>query len=151
MRTILHILGNVSPGPETDVSAACHHLADTIQARGMVIVISDLLDDTEKVLHSFRHFQHKKHDLIVFHLLDDAELDLPFHELSNFVDIESGRRTAVDPAAFRSVYQSRVTDFVEQLRAGCLKTNIDYNQIRTSQPIESVLGAYMRFRARRAR
>jgi len=151
LRSILHALGTVSAGPETDVSAACHHLADTIQSRGMVIVISDLLDDTKEVLNSFRHFQHKKHDLIVFHLLDDAELELPYQELSNFVDIESGRRTAVDPASFRSVYKGRMSEFCQQLKDGCIKTNIDYNLIRTSEPIETVLGAYMRFRARRAR
>lgn len=151
LRQILHALGEVEPGPATNVPRVCHDLAETLKARGMVIVVSDLLDETDEVLHALRHFQHRKHEVIVFHVLDDAELDLPFEELSNFRDVESGRRIAVDPATFRSTYCERVTSFVRALRSGCQKTRIDYRLARTSEPIESVLMEYLHFRARRAR
>ena len=151
LRLILQALGTVKPGPATDVARVCHDLAEAIKARGMVILISDLLDDTAQVINALRHFQHRKHDVIVFQILDDSELDLPFDELSNFRDIESGGRVAVDPATFRKIYRQRVEAFVEELRHGCVQTNIDYKLVRTSTPIESVLTEYLHFRARRSR
>ena len=151
LRSLLHILGNIKPGPATNVPAACHHLADTMKSRGMVILISDLLDDTAEVLNALRHFQHKKHDVIVLHVLDDGELDLPYQELANFRDLESGARLAVDPAAFRPEYRRRIGAFCDELEQGCLRTNIDYHLVRTSEPIEKVLSNYLKFRMRRAR
>ena len=151
MRLILHTLGNIQAGPATNVPAVCHHLADTIKSRGMVILISDLLDDPDKIIHSLRHFQHKKHDVIVFHLLDDSELDLPYSELANFRELETSSRLAIDPAAIRGTYRERINAFCSKLREGCLQTNIDYHLVRTSQPIEQVLSNYFAFRSRRTR
>ncbi|HEY8668140.1 MAG TPA: DUF58 domain-containing protein [Tepidisphaeraceae bacterium] len=151
MRTILHALSTVQPGPATDVAAVCHRLADTIKSRGMIILISDLLDDPQRVIHSLQHFHHKKHDVCVFHIMDDAELDLPYHELANFRDVESGRRLAVDPGTFRATYTNRMKQFVNELRDGCLHSGVEYNLVRTSEPIEKVLGNYISFRARRSK
>ncbi len=150
LRAVLSALGSVKPGPKTDVGKSCHHLAETIGARGMVIVISDLLDDPESVLSGLRHFQHKKHDVIVFHLLDDAELDFGYDELANFRDVEGGERVAVDPATFREEYRARIGGFCSELKEGCRKSAIDYVAVRTSTPIEKTLGDYIRFRARRS-
>ncbi len=151
LRMMLHILGQLQPGPATNIPAVCHHLAETIKTRGMIILISDLLDDTDKILTALQHFQHKKHDVIVFHLLDDAELNLPYAELANFRELETSSRLAVDPATFRATYQDRVRAYCTSLREGCLKSNVDYHLIRTSQPIETVLSNYFAFRARRTR
>ena len=159
MRSILQVLGNIRPGPATNVARVCHDLAETIKARGMVILISDLLDGgadadgagTADALLALRHFRHRKHDVIVFHLLDDSEIDLPFDELSNFRDVESGARLAVDPAVFRNIYRRRVQAFIDDFRQGCTQTSIDYKLVRTSQPIEAVLSEYLHFRARRSR
>jgi uncharacterized protein (DUF58 family) len=151
LRMMLHILGNLKPGPATNIPSVCHHLAETIKTRGMVILISDLLDDTEKIMRALQHFQHKKHDVIVFHLLDDAELDLPYAELANFRELETSSLLAVDPATFRTTYKQRVGTYCSDLREGCLKSNIDYHLIRTSQPIETVLTTYFAFRTRRSR
>lgn len=151
LRTILHVLDSVTPGPATNVARVCHDLAETIKARGMIVLISDLLDNEDEVIHALRHFQHKKHDVIVFHVLDDGELNLPYEELSNFIDVESGRRVAVDPATFRKVYQARVSAFCEKLRTACQQSNIDYQLTPTSRPIEVALSEFIRFRLRRSR
>jgi uncharacterized protein (DUF58 family) len=148
LRTILHALGNVAPGPSTNVGEICHHLAETIRSRGMIVVISDLLDEPEAVLHGLRHFQHKRHDVIVFHLLDDAELDFDYTEIANFRDVESGGRLAVDPPAFRKTYQERLEKYLAQIRDGCQHSGIEYNLVRTSTPIEKTLSDYITFRAR---
>lgn len=151
LRLILHALEGVEPGPATNVPHTCHRLAERIRSRGMVILISDLLDDVDEVLGGLRHLQHAKHEVIIFHVMDDAELDLPYQELANFRDVESGSRLAVDPAVFRKTYRQRAAEFCERLRAGCVQTSIDYNLIRTSEPVEKTLGNYIAFRARRAR
>jgi uncharacterized protein (DUF58 family) len=151
LRLAMHALGEVEPGPATNVPRACHDLAENLKARGMVIVVSDLLDDPVEVIRALRHFQHRKHEVIVFQVLDDSEVDLPFVELSNFRDLESGRRVAVDPATFRGTYRERMGAFCETLRQGCVQTNIDYRLLRTSVPIETAITEYMNFRARRSR
>jgi uncharacterized protein (DUF58 family) len=151
MRSILKVLETVQPGPATNVPQVCHHLAETMKARSMVILISDLLDDEEEIINALRHFQHKKHDVVVFHILDDSELDLPFEELSNFRDLESGHRVAVDPATFRGEYRNRVSEFCDSLKSGCQQTDIDYMLLRTSAPLETALTEYLHFRARRSR
>ena len=151
LRMLLHVLGNVQPGPYTNVARVCHHLAETIKARGMIILISDLLDNEDDIIQSLRHFQHRKHDVIVFHIMDDSELNLPYEELSNFVDVESGRRVAVDPSTFRGTYRERVSSFCAKVREACLKTNIDYHLVTCSQPIEQVITQFLTFRARRSR
>ena len=151
LRTILHALSMVQPGPATDVPAVCLRLADRIKARGMVILISDLLDEPARVIRSLQAFQHKKHDVAVFHVMDDAEIDLPYSDLANFRDVETGRRLAVDPGSFRSKYTTRVAEFLREMREGCQHSNVDYHLCRTSQPIEVVLGQYIAFRAGRSR
>jgi uncharacterized protein (DUF58 family) len=151
LRQILHALSTVTPGPATDVPAVCHRLADRIASRGMIVVISDLLDDPARVLLALQKFQHKKHDVVVFHVMDDAEIDLPYQEIANFRDVESGRHLAVDPGAFRGTYTARVNEFLREVREGCRHSNVDYHLCLTSAPIEAVLGQYLAFRAGRSR
>lgn len=151
MRSILKAIGDVQPGPATNVPQVCNHLAQLIKSRGIIILISDLLDDVEETLHAVRHLQYKKHEVIVFHVLDDAELNLPYEALANFEDLESRQIQVVDPLAFRNEYQTRVKDYCEALRTGCQKTSVDYHLVSTSQPVEIFLANYLTFRARRSR
>lgn len=151
LRQLLHVLDQVEAGPVTNVAQVCHSLAETIKARGMIVLISDLLDDEDAILHALRHFQHKKHDVIVFHVLDDSELNLPYQELANFVDVESGARVAVDPSSFRDTYRQRLNAFCTKLREGCRKSNVEYRFTSTSQPLEKVLSEFIAFRLRRSR
>ena len=151
LRLLLHILDTVVPGPATNVAQVCHQLAETIKARGMIILISDLLDDEDAVIHALRHFQYQRHDVIVFHVLDEAELELPYQELANFVELESGRRVAVDPATFRRTYQERVGAYCAKVKAGCRQTAIDYRLVSSAEPIERVLTEFLQFRAKRSR
>lgn len=152
LRTILHTLDGITAGPATRAARVCHDLAETIRARGMVVLISDLLDgDDAEVIAALRHFQHRKHDVIVFHILDDAELELPYREVANFVDVEAGGRVAVDPGAFRAEYCRRVEAFCANLSRECSKTRIDYRRVTPATPLPQVLGEFIRFRRRRSR
>lgn len=151
MRLILHALERLKTGPQTNVGRTCHHLAETMRSRGMIIVISDLLDDPDEVVRGLQHLHSARHDVIVFQLLDNAELTLPYRELCDFEDLEAGGSTPVDPIAFRQEYMSRVEEFCGRLRQGCIRSNIDYVRVNTSEPIEKMLFNYLVFRARHSR
>ena len=151
MRLILHALERLRTGPQTNVGRICHHLAETMRARGMVILISDMLDEPDEILRGLRHLRSAKHDVIVFQLLDDFELTLPYRELSDFEDMETGRSTPVDPLAFRRDYIGRIEEFCSRLREGCIRSNIDYLRVNTSEHIERMLFNYLVFRAKHSR
>ena len=151
MRSILHALERLKTGRQTNVARICHHLAETMRARGMVIVISDLLDEPDEIIRGLRHLRSARHDIIVFQLLDNAELTLPYRELSDFEDMEAGGSTPVDPIGFRQDYISRIEEFCARLREGCVHSNIDYVRVNTSEPIEKMLFNYLVFRARHSR
>src|ERR1017187_9318765 len=82
----------LSPGKRTAMAATFHELADTIDRRGLVVIISDLYDDQAQVLKALQHFVYKKHQVIIFHLMDPSELVLPFKKIVTLVDMETDQR-----------------------------------------------------------
>ena len=143
IRLLLHILENTTPGAETNIDVVCHEIADTIQRRGIILLISDLFDEPDRILDGLRHFRFKKHDVVVFHLLDPYELSLPHRQLGNFQDLETRQEVAVDPNIFRPEYQKRINAFIDELRLGCWDSQIDYVLVDTSRPVEEALLSYL--------
>jgi len=110
-------------------------------------LVSDLLDDPELVLKGLRQFRFKGNDVIVFHLLDPAELDLPFDGNILFEDLEAVNVNVVaDPRAIRSTYQQVVQEFISDMRKQCHDSAIDYQQISTSTPLDQALASYLSWR-----
>ena len=105
-----HTLGELDatqPGGETEIARPLHDIAEGLKRRGLVILISDLLDDVEPVLSALQHFSFQGHDVIVFHIMDEAELTFPFDSMTRFEDLESGDFAVVSPEAMRPVYMER--------------------------------------------
>jgi uncharacterized protein (DUF58 family) len=148
MRNLVGMLEQAKPGGRTRVSATFHHLAETIKKRGLVIVISDLLDDAEAVKKGLRHFRHKHHEVIVFHLFDPAELRFPFRGLSDFRDMETGERLQIDPAYYRKEYLEKLRGLINRYRRDCSESRIDYVVAETSRPFDLLLAQYLTKRAR---
>ena len=98
----------VKPGRTTDLGATLHRLADRFKRRCLIVLISDLYDDPEAVDRALHHFRHKRHEVIVFHVLDRAEIEFPFRETASFVDMETGERIQVDPAYVRDDYRRQL-------------------------------------------
>jgi len=144
-------LEKLTPGKRTAIADTFHELADRIAKRGLIIIISDLYDEPAEVLRALQHFCYKKHQLIVFHLFDPAELELPFKRITNFVDLESGEKLQVDPRLLRSAYQDEVTAFVERYRKECSDRNIEYVLTRTDTPYDLMLLDYLARRRRLVR
>jgi len=148
LRTLMDTLENTEPGNETNLSAIFHQLAETIKRRSLVIIISDLFDDPDAVVGALKHFRHKKHDVIVLHTLDPAELTFPFDDISRIEDMETGREITSDPRAFRTGYLEELATFLETVRGGCLSSQIDYAIAETSMKFDTFLGTYLARRQR---
>jgi uncharacterized protein (DUF58 family) len=133
----------LAPGKPTAIAATFHELAERIAKRGLIVIISDLYDDQTAVLKALQHFTYKKHQIILIHVLDPAELDLPFKRMQNFVDLETGEKMQVDPAAIRDAYRQEVADFISRYRRECGDRNIEYVLTTTATPYDRMLLNYL--------
>lgn len=148
IHNVLKELDRIEPGGETDLSSTFHQLAEKIKRRGLIIVISDLMDDPEKVVRGLRHFRHKKHEVLVFHILDPWELDFPYQEPAMFRDMESDEKLVVEPESLRNEYKRRIQLFLDYYKSQCRDSLIDYVSLNTSTTFDRVLFSYLTKRKR---
>ena len=144
---ILHALENRRPAGETNVGKILQEIAGKVTRRGVVILVSDLLDEPGEILKGLRLFRFKGNDVIVFHLLDSAELDLPFEGNILFEDLEVANLNVIaDPRAIRQTYRQVVEEFTSHMRKECHDSSIDYQLISTSTPLDRALASYLSWR-----
>ncbi len=136
-------LEGVRAGEGTDIGSPLHELAESIPRRGLVILISDLIDDVEEVMNALMHFRFKGHEVLVFHIVDREELDFTFTETARFDDPETGERITVTPSAIRGDYTEAVRAFMESIRTGCAKIQVDYERMETERPLDFALFSYL--------
>lgn len=147
LRTVLYELCQIVPEKKTDMSLIFHDLAERVKRRGLVVLISDLFDSAENILRGLQHFRHKRHEVLVFHVLDDAEVKFPFRDMTKFLGLENWPELIVDPPALRRAYLEEYEGFTAAMKKGCLNTRIDYAPMNTSQPLDVALTAYLATRA----
>jgi len=147
-KRLLGHLDDLEPGAKTDVSHTFHDLAAHLKRRGLIIIISDLFDDPRRVQRAIRHFRHRQHEVILFHLFDHNELTFPFDRLAEFRDIETGARLQVDPAVVRDEYLRLVQGFIGDYKRHCAEGHVDYLEVDTDTPYDRLLQAYLVKRAR---
>ena len=111
LRPILGTLAGASAQNKTDLGTVLNTLAERVQRRGLIILISDLFDRPEVILKSLQHFSHKRHDVIVFHVLDEYELTFPFERMTLFEGLEEYPKQLVDPRSLRKAYLAEVNQF----------------------------------------
>lgn len=143
LRTMLDALATTKPRDGTAAATALHGVAELVKRRGLIFVISDLLDDTDAVLKGLAHFRQKRHDVVVFHVLDDHELNFPFDTVTTFCDMETGEKVRVSPKDLKRDYSTRIEAFINQYKKACFESNIDYVTINTSTPHDTFLAAYL--------
>ena len=148
LRALLLTLERLVLGKETNVSRPLHHLADSLTKRGLVIVISDLLDSPDDVIRALKHFQFRGTEVIVFHVLDRDELEFPFSRPTRFEDLESDDAVTAIPAVVRSHYLKQMAEMIERYKRELGGAGIDYIQLSTAQPLEIALLAYLSTRSR---
>ena len=143
LHDLLTVMEEVRPAGRTALAPVLDRLADGIKTRGLVILFSDLLDDPGAVKGALRHFRHNRHEVIVFHLLDPAELRFPFTGLCNFRDMETGQRVELQPQVFRDEYLAAIEELTSSYRRFASENGIDYEVVETSIPFESCLAGYL--------
>ena len=111
--------------------------------RGLVIVMSDLLDDPHDVLDGFAHLRHDGHDVIAFHILDEAEAKFPFSGAHKFVDVETDERVVADAGSIRAAYLDSLGKFIENYRTELYKQRVDFFNVDTSTTFDKALMAYL--------
>lgn len=143
LRVMMDKLEQTNAGGETSLSETFHELAETIKRRALVVVISDLFDDPHALVGALKHFRHKKHEVVVLHTLDPAEVTFPFDDVTRIEDMENGREVISDPRAFRKAYLEEMAKFLDVIRTGCTTSQIDYAQATTDKKFDIFLGAYL--------
>ena len=145
---LLKALTALEPGRGTAAAYALRRVTDLLQRRGLVIFISDLLFDQELALRALQFLRHRGHQVLVFHLMDPAELELEGPPEVRFEDPESGRTVVVRPREFRAAYREAVRRSVTAWRAACRRSGISYLHVRTDTPFGHVLRRAAERRAR---
>jgi hypothetical protein len=114
-----------------------------LRHRSLVMIFSDLLTDPEPVLQSLRRLRHGGHDVILFHILDEAEVRFPFGGMIEFEEPETEAKVQVDADSFRSDYLKEVQAFCELYKKACFQSGIDYVQLDTSMQFDRALTEYL--------
>ncbi len=143
MKLLLTELSGLEPRSGTSTAGALSTLAERMKRRGLIIVISDFLDDRKNVITALKHFRHRKNEVIAFQVLDDSELNLDFPDDAVFTDMETGDRVSTQVSAMRSAYRKNVDAFVHGLKQECFENDIDYALLSTSTPFDKALTAYL--------
>jgi uncharacterized protein (DUF58 family) len=148
LKAVLVALERLTLGQRTDVAKPLGDLVQAISRRGLVVLISDLLDDEARVIDSLKHFRYRGTDVIVFHVLDPHELTFPFERAARFRDVETGAEVSASPGAVRADYQARMAALIERYRTVLGQNGIDYCLLETTQPLEVGLLSYLQTRRR---
>ena len=148
LNTLLNILDAPKPGNDTKIESVLHQMAERINKRGLVIIISDLLDNPKNVFKGLKHFRHRKQEVILFHILDRNELEFEFENRTKFVDMESGEEITTDPWHIKNDYKNLILDIQKYYRRNCRLNKIDYVPLYTDDSLDKGLSEYFNKRQR---
>ncbi len=143
---ILKELEDRIPRGETSSGPVLQELAGSLKRRGFIILISDLLDKPEEVMRGLKQLRSKGNDVMVFHLLDNDELEFPFEQPTRFIDLEEDINLLTDPQAARSSYLKSMNSLIEGYRQSCASYLIDYSLFNTSVGLDRALVRYLTWR-----
>lgn len=129
----------IEPGKATDLPVQLHALSERLPRRSQVILLSDLWVDPQQLVKSLQHLRYRKHQGIVLHLLDQAELDLPYEEQLTFQDLETNEKIQVDPAEIREAYQQQVQEYLAGIRRACNGSDVEYHSVMVQEPYDKAL------------
>jgi uncharacterized protein (DUF58 family) len=148
LRLLVHALEQTQPDHKTDVGDVFRRLADQVRKRGIIALVSDLFVDLETLADSLRQFRHRRHEVIVFHVMHHDELTFPFQDNTLFKGLEIDRQLLTEPRALRRSYLEAVDRFLHRVRKLCAQSGIDYVPLNTSEPLDAALARYLAFRQR---
>jgi uncharacterized protein (DUF58 family) len=146
LHSILQALAAEQPAKKTDMFDVLREVAEQKSKKGMVVLISDLFVDRPSLFRGLKLLRHRGHDVLIFHIMDDQELDFTFAGTTKFEGMEALPDLICDPRALRDGYLAAVNSFLDEVRRHCAKNTIDYQTIRTSQHLDAALAHYLNHR-----
>jgi uncharacterized protein (DUF58 family) len=135
LKQLTRVMEAAVPRGKTDAGRVFHDLAERVKKRGVMVVISDLLDESGSVLSGLKHLLHRGHDVIILHVLDRAELEFPFVETTLFRGLEGLPNVLAEPRLLRAAYRQRLREFLRKMEAGCRAQGVDYTRMPTDRPL----------------
>lgn len=148
LRQILTEIEKTKPNSSTKTSESINSIVEKINTRGLVIIISDFLDDVNEILASLKKFYYKKNEVIVFQLLDPIEKNFGFGRDSIFIDIETNEELTTQPIQIQKAYSDAMNEYLTTLKNGCEKYGFDYNLIDTTSSFDAALMSFFKKRVR---
>lgn len=151
LKLLIHELEQTEPDNKTDVGNIFLRLAEEIGKRGMVVLVSDLFADLDTLKTSLQHFRHRRHEVVVFHVMHDHELTFPFQDNTMFKGLEVDMQLLTEPRALRKAYLEAVDDYMHKVRKVCASNGVDHVLMNTKDPLDAALASYLAFRTRTVR
>ncbi|GBD33247.1 MAG: hypothetical protein KatS3mg081_0578 [Gemmatimonadales bacterium] len=151
LELILHAIDSLTPGEAGSLSGPLFRVAEGVRRRSILLLISDLYEEPENVVRAAGRLKGKGNDVIVFQVLDPAEISFPFQDPADFQDLETGERLAVKPAELAERYRSAMRDHLAAVSRSLLENRIDYCLFDTSRPLDFALFEYLSRRERLSR
>jgi uncharacterized protein (DUF58 family) len=145
---ILRTLAQLKPGTTTNAVKPLTDLAASLRKKSIVLFITDMLDDEVRVISTLQNLRAMGNDVIAFHVMDTAELNFPFNEASEFIDMESRESYITTPASIRKAYLSNLREFLDYCKKQCQSSGVDYCLLNTADPLDEALSSYMSKRAK---
>jgi uncharacterized protein (DUF58 family) len=131
------------PKAKTDIRKILQRVAESMPQRGLVVLFSDLLVDRPPLFQGLEMLRHRRHDVIVFHILDDDELLFPFSGMTRFEGLEDQPHLLCDPRALRDSYLEVLEEYLTEVRRGCTRIGVEYHLVRTSDYLDAVLARFL--------
>lgn len=150
LRQLCEVLDHCQPQGETAIGPILHDLAERTKRRGLVVILSDFFDDPQSLLLGLKHFRHRRHDVVLLHVIDPAEQDFPFLDPTLFKGLEGLGDQLTEPRSLRKAYQKEFTEFLNAIRSGARDMHMDYVLMRTDQPLEVSLHEFLSRRMHKA-
>ena len=148
-RQIIDLLSTTVAGDETDLGKVFHEIAPQLKNRGMVVIISDCFGDIPSILKGLAHFNHAKHDVVVFQIWHPDELEFPFRSWTRFDCLENaGLRHTVHPVHLREAYMENLREYREELLKGCHKHRVQLFPMTTNEPYAEGLASFLAARGK---
>jgi uncharacterized protein (DUF58 family) len=145
---LLHTLDRAKPEKPGRLLANLNKLAEHFKRRSIVALVSDFYENPEDLLEAVKPYTYLGNDLVMFHVLDPAEIDFPYNDPSRFMDVESGEEVPVVPEVFAAQYRKMIQEHIETLRTKCSESRIDYVLLNTAKPLDEALFNYLGNRER---
>lgn len=149
LQQLLHTMEVTEPQKKTATGRVLHELADRFGRRGIVMIFSDLFDNVDELMLGIKHLKHRRHDVIVVHTLDAAELEFPFRRPTLFKGMENLPELLADPRSLRQAYLKHFNKFLQSVESQCRNLQVDYVRIRNDMPLDVTLSAFLATRMAR--